>query len=73
MKNERQFLHDLVGPLSTAKTHLEILIEELSENQVLGENKEKLQSVLSSLEKTADLIRNRREELIAEEERLRRR
>jgi hypothetical protein len=65
MTSERNFLHDLIGPLSTAANLTEILIEELT-NKCL-EKKDlvlKLQKILTSMDAASGLVAGRREHLV---------
>lgn len=65
MTSERNFLHDLVGPLSTAGNLTEILIEVLNSKSL--EQKEliqKLQKISESIDAASGLIAGRREYLV---------
>ncbi len=68
MNDERHFLHDLVGPLSTGRNLIEILIEQLKDASEPTEHIQTLELVLKSLDRAADLLRDRRELLYKAED-----
>ena len=67
MNPERVFLHDLVGPLSTARNLIDIFILELENSQGSPVYIKKLEEIMSFLEKAAEVIVERREQLIKAE------
>lgn len=68
MKGERIFLHDLVGPISTARTLLDVWIDEAQTKGQQDELIARLEKILKSVEGIADRVAARREELSQAEE-----
>jgi hypothetical protein len=61
MNDERHFLHDLVGPLSTARTQMDLLLEQLQDAPNSQFQLKKLEAILKSIETAIDLVAARRE------------
>ena len=67
MNDERQFLHDLSNPLSTALFIADELVQVTRERQPGSEALSEIVSLLTSLERARDLITERRRCLLAAE------
>jgi len=66
LRSERTFLHDISSPLSALQLNLDALLEECDENGALSpEFRSLLKDAFICAERVANLVRERREELIA--------
>jgi hypothetical protein len=69
MDTERKFLHDISSPLSTLQLNLELVISVLGEEPVsdLPMCRTKLAKCMEQTQRIVELIRSRRDVLIASE------